>query len=88
MLQLCCNWTSTCCNSKGGRFGVSPTPTGATSSSDVPFDGREGGGTLMHDETSGDDVSGTNLYAALEVEPTCPMKEVQDAYRRRVEGLE
>ena len=22
VLQLCCNWTSICCNSKGGRFGV------------------------------------------------------------------
>ena len=22
VLQLCCNWTSKCCNSKGGRFVV------------------------------------------------------------------
>ena len=42
----------------------------------------------MLDESSGDDVSGPNLYDVLEVAPTCPMKEVQDAYQRRVEGLE
>ena len=34
------------------------------------------------------DVFAPNLYDVLEVAPTCPMKEVQDAYQCRVAGLE
>ena len=56
-----------------------PPTDAATSSSDVPYDGWDGGGgniMMKDDDSSGDAVSGPNLYDTLEVAPTCPMTEV------------